>query len=134
MGAKTLVVSLEKLGNPEKILQKGVRDCADKTFNEVIGYLMDPKEDEDNPAYDADSRTFAQDVGRMMNVGGQERFSLMYLDANSQLSSPVTDLEKRIGEYPDSIARRVSRSESGEEISYDGVKLVADVESTGGRR
>ena len=132
MGAKNLSVSLEKVGNPEKKLEKGIRNCNEKTFREVISYLMDPREDEDNPAYNADARAFAQDVERMMNVGGQERFSLMYLNANNQLSSPVTNLEKRIGEYSDAVAKRVSRNEAGEEITYDGVKLVADIESTGG--
>lgn len=133
MGNESLIVTLEKLGNPEKLLQKGVKGCKEKTFRNVIDYMLNPKEDEDNPAYDSDSRAFAQDVQRMVDVGGQERFSLMYLDENNQLSSPVTDFEKTIGNYPEAIARRTSKTESGEEISYDGVKLVVDVEPTGGR-
>lgn len=133
MGVKSLIVSLEKVGNPEKKLEKGVRNCNEKTFREVITYLMDPTEDDDNPAYNADSRAFAQDVERMMNVGGQERFSLTYLNANNQMSPPVTNLERKIGEYSDAIAKRVSRNEAGEEITYDGVKLMADIESTGGK-
>ena len=133
MGRESLVVSLEKLGNPEKILKKGVRRCKEKTFENVLDYMVDPKEDEDNPAYDSEARAFSQDVQRMREVGGQERFSLMYLDKGNELSSPITDYQKTIGDYPDSIAKRTSVTESGEEISYEGVKLVVDVEPTGGR-
>ena len=129
----SLIVTLEKLGNPEKILKKQVTACPSKTFRQVVDYLVDPKEDEYNPAYNSDERDFSQDVERIRNAGGQERFSLMYLNEQNQLSPPVTNFDKTIGEYPDAIARRTSRTDEGEEIPYDGVKLVFDVEPTGGR-
>lgn len=135
MGQNELIVSLKKIGDKEEIsLEKQVEGCEKKTLEKVLEYMLDSEGDEFNPPYDPEQRDLAQriDEARRTIQEGYEAFTLSYEDEKGDLSSPINNLDRKVSDFPDAIGTRVRITSEGEEITYKGIDLQAEITTYGG--
>jgi len=136
MGENRLIISLGTMAIGEEItLEKLVDNGAEKNFGKILDYMLDPREDSLNPAYNSEERELRDRI-----LGWKERaekdagsFDLMYLRTNGNYSEPLS-LDGYISDFNDIIKQKTRRTEFGEELNYEGVDLVAKFEPVGGQK
>ena len=119
---------------PCGILYKGIKDMRDKTLGEIIEYMLDPSEDELNPAYNEGEIEVKNRIIKLRaNAKASEKsvcgcchylFQISYLRKENQLSDPIK-LQSHISDYPDMIKNVSKRTDTGEEIKYEEIDLIA---------
>ena len=144
MGIEDVIVSVNPIV-PDKdrdgndiILTKTVEGAIEKPFGKVLEYMLNPREDSLNPAYEQDQRELADRIRdwkrRAENPADPEhpdRFQLMYRKSNGELSAPV-DLNTYIRDYNDLILDKREVGEFEQELKYNGIDLVTKFIPGGG--
>ena len=140
MELEELVVHLgtNRPGDNRELI-KSIRDCRNKTFRKIISIMTDPEGDELNPPYEDDEKDLAATIrywyeehkkseeGRASSI----HINLMYKDKNNR-TKEIDDLDKKVSDYNDIVKKIRKSGEFGEEMSYDGIELVADCINVGG--
>ena len=121
-------------GEEGEVLSKNFPEGRTATIKKALDYLLDPREDEYNPAYNSEQRELRDGINEWLREAekGSGHFRLMYIRQNGELSDPV-NLDDRISDYDDIIRQKTERGQFGEETVYDGVDLIARYHPKGGR-
>lgn len=126
-----IVVKLES--DEEEYVEKWVEDCRDKTFEEVVDYLLDPSSDEWNPEYKEEMKRTCLEIRekkRRAESSPQESFALTFRDESGDESGRL-NLSKKVRDYPDAIYP-MQRDTGGGTLNYNGMRLVERVNRVGG--
>ena len=139
MEEENLIVSLTTLEEDEKrrsgleiiSLEKNIIGCREKNFGEILDYMLDPREDALNPAYNKEQRDLSYRIKIWKERAIETQytvspniFDLMYVKPDSSLSKPL-QLQEYLSDYPDIVKQKTRKTDFGEELRYDGLDLVA---------
>ena len=97
-----------------------------RTFNELLIYMVDPREDRLNPGYSEDEIALAKKI-RHLRENSQSPFRLRFIDKNGNVCPPVK-LEEKISDYFNEMAKDKERFIEAmvENIPYKQVDLIVD--------
>ena len=127
-GEKTLTAILDvNLSGMEPLIKK-IEDLENKNFRKILDYMLDPDEDDLNPAYSEESRLTAETVKKWRD---EQCLNLLYKDRNQELRG-IEDLSDYVRDYPDIIKDIEEDGEFGEKLNYRGIELVARKIRVGG--
>ena len=135
MEENNLIVSLGTLTSGEENLklEKLVENGKTKNFRKILDYMLDPKEDSLNPAYNIEEKELRDSIyGWKKNAdSGQGGINLRYLKQDNSLSETL-DPEGTVCSYTYIIKDNQRTTQFGERVEFKGIDLIASFEPVGG--
>ena len=115
-----------------QILEKNFLDWKNKSVGKALEYMLDPREDALNPAYNKEQRDLRDRIESWkktaienQNTASPDKFDLLYAKSDGTLSTPL-QLNRNLSDYPDIIKRRTTKDDFGSEKEYNAIDLVAN--------
>ncbi len=127
MEEEKVIISLNEMGVSEnEPLEKVVEDCRNKTFRKVLNYMLDPRGDNLNHAYDHEQESLMQVLKMWKEKHEDEKnpssIDILYKNQNDEYSDPV-GWDDHIKEYNDIVRTKTLTKEFGGLETYEGIDL-----------
>ena len=133
MGRSPMIYLESEVSPLDAVLIKSVKGVEDKTFGEVVDYMITSREDSENPAYEGQELALAELMGKQLNEARNPGFDgtlkVSYRSSNDEMGVPVS-LEERVGDRRDVFEQGLDSEGSAE--PYKIMRLDMDYNPGGG--